>query len=341
MILVIGGTGFLGSRLLKALVDSGETDITCTHRLRLLKYVPIHVARYIEWQPANVLDVGSLDDVIQQADIVFHCAGKVSFNARDEDEMYKVNVEGTANIVNSCISHKVKKFIYVSSVAALGRKADLNKIAENNQWQESKSNTVYAKSKYAAEMEVWRGMAEGLNSVIVNPSILIGPSQSWDEGSMLLFKNMYDGFSWYTNGINGFVNVDDVARAMIALMNSNVHGERFILNGDNWSYQQLFSTIKQHLSLDTKLKYASPWMSEFVWRIEKMRERFTGKKSRVTKETARTANLKVSYDNSKIKSALPGFEFTPLEKTIEEACESFLQNLEKEKQKGTLEESSA
>lgn len=336
MIVVIGGTGFLGSRLLKALIDAGEKDITCTHRLRLLKYVPQQIAKHIEWQPADVLDVYSLDEIIQQADVVFHCAGMVSFYPGDRNKLYKVNVEGTANVVNSCLRHSVKKLIYVSSVASLGRKPNSQSIDENHQWQESKNNTEYAKSKHAAEMEVWRGMAEGLNSIIVNPSILLGPSKSWDEGSPLLIKNIYEGFSWYTEGVNGFVDVDDVARAMIALMNSDISSERFILNGDNWSYQRLFSTIKHYLRTDTKLKYAPPWMSQCIWRIEKIREYFTNKKPRVTKETAHTANLKVFYDNNKIKQALPGFDFTPLEKTIERACKSFLQHLEKEDQRDAV-----
>jgi nucleoside-diphosphate-sugar epimerase len=320
MILVTGGTGFLGSHLLQTLTGSGRV-IRCIYR----KSIPPTTIKCIDWRQADLLDVASIEDALEGVDQVFHCAGVVSFNPADRKRMYAVNIAGTANLVNACITNKISRLVHVSSVAALGRSGPDKIIDESCQWEDSRHNTAYARTKHEGEIEVWRGIGEGLDAVIVNPSILIGPSASWNDASATLIKNNYEGFPWYTKGVNGFVGVQDVARALIRLMESDIHAERFILNGDNWSYQRLFSVINHYLGKKTIQKYAAPWMGELIWRIEKIRSSITGKPPKVTHDMARTASLKVYYDNSKIKRFLPGFEFTPLENTIADTCRAFLQ----------------
>lgn len=326
MILVTGGTGFLGSHLLRELVDSGE-EVRSIYRKKNFRNVPEGLSKHVDWLPADLLDTVSLEEVLEGIDQVFHCAGFVSFDPADRKKIYEVNVTGTANLVNACLEKKINKLIHVSSVATLGRIIPGRLIDEESEWENNRKNSYYASTKHEGEMEVWRGMAEGLKAVIVNPSILIGKSQSWDDAFSQLIKKCYRGFPWYTKGVNGFVNVEDVARAMVQLSGKDISGERFILNGDNWSYQQIFSTIHQYLNTGIHLKYAAPWMGEVIWRLGKMRGYLTKDKPAVTRETAKTARLKIYYNNQKIKDFLPGFQFTSLEKTLEETCYAFLQSV--------------
>lgn len=327
MILITGGTGFLGSHVLRELVDKGK-EVRCVYRNKILNNVSVHLAKYIDWQPADLLDITSLEQALEGVDEVYHCAGMVSFKPADRSKLYQVNVTGTANLVNTCLEKNIHKFVHVSSVAALGRITPGGVIDESCEWANNRKNSFYAVTKHEGEMEVWRGMAEGLPAVIVNPSILIGSSSGWEDAFSHLIRKCYNGFSWYTKGVNGFVNVADVARAMVALADRDITGERFILNGDNWSYEQLFSSVHQALNTGCKLKYATPWMGEIIWRLEKMRGIFTGKDPAVTRETARTASLKIYYKNDKLKEFLPGFQYTSLEKTIEDTCKSFLTYLQ-------------
>ena len=178
-------------------------------------------------------------------------------------------------------------------------------------WTEETSNSIYGKSKYLGELEVWRGIGEGLQALIVNPSIILG-GNNWDSGSAAIFKTAYNEFKWYTEGITGFVDVGDVARAMILLMNSEISGQRFILSAENLSYKEIFSSIAKCFGKKPPPKKVSPFMGEIVWRLEAIKAVFTGKKHLLTKETARTAQASVYFDNSKILNALPGFSFTPI-----------------------------
>ncbi len=323
MVLVTGGTGFLGAHLLERLLQSGE-DVRCIHRGRPFKYLHQKLISRIEWVKGDILDVVSLDQAMQGITYVYHCAGNVSFDPKEKEALYKINVEGTANVVNSCIDHHVKKLIHVSSVAALGR-SKLNKaIDENTDWDEHPNNTAYARSKYQAEMEVWRGAGEGLPMVIVNPTIFLGPSLYWKEGAPKLIKNIADGFNYYTSGVNGFTDVRDVASLMIRLMNSSVYNERFIINTDNWSYEKLFLTIKDKLGMNTSFKHAGPFLSGLVWRAAWLKSEVTGQKQLITKETAKTASQKVYYSNNKILQQFPDFCFIPLETAIADATHAFL-----------------
>lgn len=323
MILVTGGTGFLGSHLLQTLVRSGK-EVRCIYRRRILDYVPLETTKYIDWQEADLLDVVSLDRVMDGIDLVYHCAGIVSFDPKDNKAMRAVNIKGTANLVNACIQHRIRKLVHVSSVAALGRNIPGRMIDETSQWEENNHNTEYASTKHEGEIEVWRAAGEGLNTVIVNPSILIGPSPCWEDASAKLIRNSYHGFRWYTRGVNGFVNVTDVTRAMMQLMVSPASGERFILNGDNWSYQEFFAAVHKNLGMTKPLKFAAPWMGELLWRMEKIVSTLSKRSPKITRDMAKTASLKIYYDSGKIKRMLPGFEFTPLDQTIAETCEAFL-----------------
>jgi nucleoside-diphosphate-sugar epimerase len=313
-ILVTGGAGLVGAELIKQLLNAGASIRAIYHN------TPLSFAHEnVELVQCDILDVIGLEEAMAGINQVYHCAGIVSFDPKDKDHLLKINIEGTSNVVNACIDAGVEKLVHVSSVAALGRIRKGETVTEKMNWTEETSNSLYGKSKYLGELEVWRGIGEGLKAVIVNPSVIFG-GDNWDTGSSAIFKTAYNEFKWYTEGVSGFVDVEDVARAMILLMNSDVTSERFILNGENLFYKDIFISIAKCFGKRPPNKKVTPFMAEVVWRMEGLRTMFTGKKHLLTKETARTAQAKVYFDNSKILNELPQFHFTKINKTIERTC---------------------
>jgi dihydroflavonol-4-reductase len=314
MTLVTGGAGLLGQELITQLLQKGETV------LAIYNTTPINIThqKLLKLQ-TDILDVVALETAMENVTHVYHCAAIVSFNPKDKALLHKVNVEGTANIVNACLAANVKKLVHVSSVAALGRIRQDATIDESMQWTHQTSNSVYGESKYKGEMEVWRGIAEGLDAAIINPSIILGAAD-WNNSSTAIFKNVYDEFGWYTTGSTGWVDVVDVAKAMIALMKSNIVNEKFIVSGHNETYQNVFNLIANGFGKKTPNKKVTPFVAAMVWRLEKVKSLFTGKKPLITKETTHTALTTVHYNNEKLLKALPQFAYTPIEETINRIC---------------------
>jgi dihydroflavonol-4-reductase len=290
-------------------------------------YIPQSIFSKVEWIQGDILDVMSLDEAMSGTDAVIHSAAKVSFDHADRAEMFRTNIDGTANVINTALDKGVSRVLHVSSVAALGRTKNGDTVTEEKKWEESSMNTNYALSKYHGEMEVWRGMGEGLNVTVVNPSTILGYGD-WNSSSCALFKNVYKEFPWYSTGVNGFVAVEDVARAVVLLLKTDTGGERFILNGENWTFQQLFNQIATGFNKKQPTREATPFLAEIAWRLEKLKSVFTGKASLLTRESARISQTKTYFNNDKIKSVLPGFDFTPLQVSIENACKSYLQTLQ-------------
>jgi dihydroflavonol-4-reductase len=324
-VLLTGGTGFLGAYILQELVQQGYAVRAIRRKQQSPFFIPEDILSQVEWVNGDVLDVVSLQEAMEGIDSVIHAAGKVSFAPRDKAAMYKINVEGTANMVNAAIEADVKRFVHISSVAAIGRDAGGESVTETKKWQEGKYNTPYAISKYHAEMEVWRGGAEGLDAVVVNPSTILGYGD-WSTGSCAIFKSVYNEFPWYTTGINGFVGVEDVAKAVVLIMESKTSGERYIINNDNWSFQQMLNTIADGFGKKRPKKEATRFLGAMAWRLEKVKSFFSGKKPLLTRHSARVAHSKTYFENGKILKALPQFSFTPLQQTIEKACEMYLKH---------------
>ncbi|MFZ4772346.1 MAG: NAD-dependent epimerase/dehydratase family protein, partial [Ferruginibacter sp.] len=221
MILVTGGSGLVGKELITQLLQQGK-------KLRVLynkTALPDFKSNNVEQIQCNILDVVGLEAAMEGVDQIYHCAAIVSFNPRRKMEMFKVNVEGTANVVNVALEAGVKKMVYVSSVAALGRIREDALINETMNWTPETSNSAYGQSKFLAEMQVWRGVGEGMEAVMVNPVIILGAG-NWNEGSSKIFQSIYNEFPWFADGTTGFVDVRDVAKAMIALMDSSINAER-------------------------------------------------------------------------------------------------------------------
>ncbi len=286
------------------------------------------VLKKVQWVEGDVLDVMALADAMHGIDIVIHSAAVVSFNKSDRNHMYQINIQGTANVVNVAIEQKVRRLVYISSVAALGRSKNSTVVDENAKWEDSKANTHYAITKHKAELEVWRGFAEGLEGVILNPATIIGYG-NWSTGSSAIFKSAYNEFSWYTNGVNGFTDVEDVAKAAVELMKSNITEQRFIVCNDNWSFKKLFDTMADAFGKKRPHREATPFLGAIAWRIEKLKSFFSRQKPLVTRETAKLAQTQTIFDNTKLPKTLPQFKYTPLANTIHKACNQYKTKFEK------------
>ena len=322
MILVTGGAGLLGKELISQLLAGGQAVTAIYNKTALPQFNTTNLKQI----QCNILDVVGLENAMENIEQIYHCAAVVSFSPKKKKQLFKINIEGTANVVNAALDAGVKKMVYVSSVAALGRIRENEMVNETMSWTEETSNSVYGKSKYLAEMEVWRGGGEGLNAVVVNPALILG-SGDWTTGSSQIFKTVYDEFPWYTNGITGFVDARDVAKAMIQLMQSNITGERFILSADNKSYKEMFDLIAKNFGKKIPHKKVTPLIAKIVWRLEAVKSLFTGKDPLITKETAATALAKVYFDNTKLFKFLPGFTYHALEDTIAYTCMQLQQKL--------------
>ena len=337
MILVTGGTGLVGSHLLYKL-SLTENKIRAVYRTQSKIQKTKHVFGYftedvdtlfnkIEWIEANILDVPKLQEAFKDVTKVYHSAALVSFDPNDYYALRNTNIEGTANVVNLCLEHKIEKLCYVSSNGVLGKEDDNTVITENTHWNPDVDNNVYAITKYGAEIEVWRGTKEGLNTVIVNPGVILGGG-FWELGSGALFRIIHQGLSYYTTGITGYVDVIDVVDGMINLMQSEIINERYIMVADNWSFKDFSSSVAKGLNVAPPKKEAKPWLLQVAWRIDWLNYFFKRKYRKFTKQMASSVLNNSIFSSDKLKTDL-NFEFKPLEESISQTCELFIQDLKK------------
>lgn len=316
MILVTGATGFLGAELIYQLTGQG-VPVRAIKRIGSVVPFLLQENPLIEWVIADINDLSAMEDAMEGIWQVYHCAAIVSFNPADKMKLLRVNIEGTSNVVNLCAELGIR-LLHVSSVAALGLAKKGLPITENDYWEYDSGAHTYAISKYEGEMEVWRGIAEGLDALIVNPSVIIGAAAGY-KGSGALFKMVKNGLAYYTSGSTGFVDVTDVATSMIVLMNSENSGERYTISAENISYKDLFTEIAQGFGLKAPAKEAQPWKLGLAWRMAKVASLFTGRPSSLTKATVKSSLTTSTYSNEKIKQTT-GIEFKPLKRTIKEVC---------------------
>lgn len=331
MILVTGGSGLVGSHLLLELAKAGmqakaliRTDASIDKIKKIFSWYekdPESLIKNIIWVKGDMMDIFSLESALEGVDEVYHCAAKVSFDKRDRHSLVNVNQNGTANLVNAALVSGAKKICHVSSVSALGKTQQGETITENHFWKTSRQNSIYAVSKYAAEREVWRGHEEGLEAVVINPSIIIGPGD-WVSGSTRLFSTIWNGVPAYTSGIGGYVDVRDVARVMIKLMETDITGQRYIISAENWSFEDIIKSIAKELGKKPPRIKLYPWMGEVGW-IGEHFLRFFGRTPTLTKEIARSAFHQFYYDNSKIKETI-GYRFIPIKEAIVHAAGIFM-----------------
>lgn len=330
---VSGATGLVGSHLVFTLLSHGK-KVRALHRAssdrsllgRVCAYYDADLAEFqhlLQWQEADLLDPIDVDAALEGTSIFYHAAAVVSFDPRDRKSVVEGNRQMTALVVNAALHHSLSRLVHVSSVAALGRKPDQREFDEESHWVESKLNSNYSRGKYAAEMEVWRGIEEGLSAGIVNPCIILGPG-TWNDGSAAIFKNIAEGFKFYTKGVNAYVDVRDVVKAILILAEGE-QKERYVIAAENRSYKSIFDSIAKALSVPAPSLDVKPWMSGLAWRWEALKSRVTGARPLLTKETARTALEAYYYKNDKAEQEL-GMDFRDLDESIAFISQCYLKD---------------
>ncbi|UQD55334.1 NAD-dependent epimerase/dehydratase family protein [Flavobacterium sp. K5-23] len=312
MVLVTGGTGLVGAHLLLHLIENGENvraiyrkteSIDKTKSLFDL-YKKSSLFEAIQWMQADITDTPSLENVFRDVDFVYHCAALISFDPKEEDLVRKTNIEGTANMVNFCLAKGIQKLCYLSSIAALGDLAPHEKIiTEETEWNPEKPHSDYAISKYGAEMEIWRGQQEGLDVVVLNPGIIIGPGFR-EQGSGKLFSKVASGMSYYTLGKTGFVAVTDVVQIAFQLMKSEMQNERFTLIAQNIVFREVINSIADSLKVKKPSVHAKPFLIEIGWRIDWLLAVVFNRNRELTRATAKASYSVQEYSNEKIKTAI-------------------------------------
>lgn len=330
MILVTGGTGLVGSHLLLRLAQGGKKIRASYRKPESLKNVlkvfgyssetPQPLWEQISWVQADITDIGALSHAFAGVEQVYHCAALISFDPGDYNTLVKSNVEGTANIVNLCLAYKVKKLCYVSSVAALGTAPSGKAITEATEWSGHHAS-VYARTKYQAELEVWRGAQEGLSVGIVNPGIVLGPG-FWDRGSGVLFTYAAKGKAYAPPGGAGFVSVNDVVRAMTQLMACDVGQQRFVVVSENRLYKDVLQKMAWHLGVAPPVKTLPLGVLEGLWRMDWLWSTLSGKSRRLTKAWVKGMYTPKVYSAEALKNRL-NFTFEALEGTIAFCCATF------------------
>lgn len=327
---VTGGTGLVGSHLLVELAKQG-VRITALKRAsatietvqRIFEFYGVaQLFENICWVTGDIQEISSLEEHIANQDVVYHTAAMVSFNPRDEKALFEINVEGTANVVNACLSQSVSKLVYVSSTAAVGKGDGAKPVVESNDWDEDGISN-YALSKHYAENEVWRGNAEGLDVIIVNPCVIIGPG-NWNQSSATIFKTIYKGLKFYTPGANAFVDVRDVVKAMLLLEERKIYNERFLLIGENLTYKLLFEKVAKALGVKAPTMLVKGMWVQLFWRLEWLRSFVLQSAPVVTKESANSAVSTVQFSADKIKNVL-GFEFNSIDEASAHAATFYLE----------------
>lgn len=320
MIAVTGSTGLLGSYIARKLHEQNIPFVALKRAgsdMSLLE----DLKEKINWREIEITNPVSVEEALAGVSGVIHTAAYVSFNPRHADTIFQINTEGTRHVVNACLANNIKRLLHVSSVAALGRQKGQTLLSEENKWIESGVNSVYSKSKYKAELEVFRGQEEGLSTVILNPSVILGYS-NWDKSSTQLFKYVWNQRSFYINGSLNYVDVRDVANAAVQLFNSTIEGERFIVSGGSIPFKTFFDKTAQQLEKKAPSVKVNATLAKFLAGLEGLRAWLMGSEPIITRETARLVDTFFQYDNQKLKKAL-NFNFQTIDSTLQWCCEEY------------------
>ncbi len=332
MVLVTGGTGMLGAHVLVELSQTHEkvralcrTSSQFDHVKRIFSYYfpkPDSYYERIEWVIADLKYYEDCLKATEAVSTVYHVAAEVSFAPKKHMQLIQNNTLTTRNIVNASLENRVGRFCHVSSIAALGEAQYGSQITEQTTKNNFETSSGYAISKFSSEAEVWRAIEEGLNAVIVNPSVILGPG-NWAQGSPSLIATVAEGLNYYTEGITGFVDVRDVAKLMVQLTESDINAESFLLSSENLSFKTLFGMIAHELKRMPPNKKATKRILNIAKQFEKIRSLILGKEPRITSETIQAAFSEQYYSSEKIKERLT-FQFMPIEQSVRDICRLYL-----------------
>lgn len=331
MILITGATGIIGSHLALECLLRGDA-VRASYREGSDREMVRRVMSFwsddgdelfekIEWVKADILDPQSLNNAMKNCETVYHCAAMVSFHPRDRRKMMEVNHDGTANVVNACLENSVKTLCYTSSVAALGRHTEKEWINEESEWKDSPQNSTYARSKRMAELEVWRGMEEGLEAIMVNPVIVIGPGDI-NSSSNKIFKVIKGGMPFYTKGLNGFVDVRDVAESMRELVEQEIRGKRFVMVGENIPFREMMNRVAEGFEMGKPKYHLHPIIAKIGAQVIALKDLVFRTKSNLSPESVRNTGKSFQYDASALEQTL-GKELRSVGPIVQETCRFF------------------
>lgn len=323
-ILITGATGLVGSYTARLLHDTGKYQLRATKRPDSKMSLVEEVKDGIEWMEGDLTDPYFCFEITKGIDILIQCAGFISFEKKHYQQLMEVNHLSICTLVHAAMENRISQFIHVSSIAALGRSEKAETIDENNVWKRSIYNSDYAISKYMGEMEVWKGSAEGLRVAIVNPSVILGAGQ-WGSGSLTLFDKVWNGLSAYPTGSTGWVDVRDVAKSILRIMELRSSGRRYIISAENLHYKEVLSSIALHMKKRAPRIPVRKWMAEIAWRGAAAISKITGKKPFVEKSPARLSQFHYAYPNGRSKTDLQ-MEYIDLQQTIKETVEAYLKS---------------
>lgn len=334
MIFVTGGTGMLGAHLLYYLSNKNEKIIAIKRKESSLAVVHSvfsalsensdELLKRIDWKIADINDFISLKEVMNSCEYVYHLAAVVSFAPRDREAMIESNIQGTSNVINAALENGVKKICHVSSISALGEGIDNKHVDEGNKRNLSLKHSNYSESKYRSELVVWRAINEGLDAIIVNPSIILGIGD-WSKLGAAMFTKVNEGFKFYSKGGSGFVDARDVCKCMIELTESEIKNERFVINSENLKFKEVFGLIAENLQKPKANIYANSFLRGLAWRVDTLKSFIFKTKPVLTKETAKSANEIKTYSNKKIKEAIR-VDFIKIKDTIRFMSHFFTKN---------------
>ncbi len=335
-ILVTGGTGLVGSHLLYSLTGSGlkpRAIYRNESKLNLVRRVfgyysdsPGGLFDRIEWIRQGLDDPSGLKNQMHGITHFYNCAAQVSFDPSNREKIIEDNLMITRNVVEACMELKVR-LCHVSSVAAIGGNREGIPVTEKQEMDRALDASPYSISKYESEKLVWEAINKGLDAVIVNPSIIVGPGD-WDHGSSAFFSGIRNGLPFYTNGKTGYVDVRDVVSSMITLMKSHVSGERYIISSESVSFHDIFSMIAENLGVRKPFIYTPKAVARAVLEVMKIVYRIRGKYSPLTTDTLRSAYSNNYFDCSKLVSET-GISFIPIRKSIEDTCRLYIKEMGK------------
>lgn len=332
MILITGSTGLVGSHLLAQLVGKhpkiratkrASSDLS-SFRSVLAIYHPQDISAMeerIEWVTADLTDIPALKKAFLGISKVYHCAAYINFDPKNFYKLKKSNIEGTANVVNLCLQNGVEKLLHVSSIATLGEEPDDKPMDESSDWNPEAHNSVYAITKYGAEMEVWRGQQEGLATAIVNPGVIIGPGD-WNSGSCVIFRRAAKGIPRYTTGRSGFVSVWDVVKAMQLLMDSDIQRQRYVLVAENRGYKEFITVVCHALGSKPPKKPVGKTTLLVLAKLDFWRSKLFGGKQILVKDTVESLYSSSQFNGNKALE-IPGFEYQEIDLAIQKTATAY------------------
>jgi dihydroflavonol-4-reductase len=322
-IFITGGTGFLGAYLIRLLQERGESQLYALRRKGSSSKLLKEAKPGINWIEGDIRDGQLMIDLLEEMDQVYHAAAMTRYSSRRAKEMWQVNVEGTTKLVDAALLGNIEKLVYISSIAAIGRTAQVEEFDESKIWEQSRWNTRYGFSKFHGELEVWRGVEEGLKAAVINPSVILGAGP-WESGSRKFFNWVNRGLRYYPEGATGWVDVRDVALAAVRLMESDIEKERYIISAENRAYRDILSMIAEAIDKKPPRRKATPFIRGLAWRLSGLRSFFTGGPPRLTKESARQSSCIFHYHNRKSIGELD-MTYRPVAQTIDETAKLFLE----------------